>query len=298
MKKLTACVLAALLMLTCVCAFADDTVTAEELLNGNGLRASLVKGTYMREYVEYYDAEGNVYDYNDIIYKRGETGYNMLMVYPENSGESVGAMLVGGNFYVEIENGIPSYTLYASTSYEDATAEMEISDEAYTAYPAFNDGTRVLSETEDGGYVVTAQIPAEKCDQNVVAANGHDAAEGEIIYDQYTYDSDKSLVSEELYYMRDDEKVLCEKITFEYDTDGTVYEQYAQSVGTREIAVVLNPGKDTEKSITFSISDSGNVTFVMGSSGALYADAACTQAVESSGDGASFTQSEYYAVTQ
>ena len=298
MKKLTACVLAALLMLTCVCALADDTVTAEGLLNGNGLRSSLDKGTYMREYVEYYDADGNVYDYNDIIYKRGETGYNMLMVYPENSGESVGAMLVGGNFYVEIENGIPSYTLYASAAYEDATAEMEIGDEAYTAYPAFNDGTLALSETDDGGYVVTAQIPAEKCDQNVVASNGHDAAQGEIVYDQYTYDSDKALVSEELYYMRDNEKVVCEKITFEYDIDGNIYEQYAQSVGTREIAVVLNPGKDSEKRITFSISDNGNINFAMGASSALYADAACTQAVESSGDGASFTQAEYYTVTQ
>ena len=38
MKKKIAALIAAVLMLTCACALADDVVTAESLLAGNGLR--------------------------------------------------------------------------------------------------------------------------------------------------------------------------------------------------------------------------------------------------------------------
>lgn len=296
MKKKIAALIAAILMLTCACALADDVVTAESLLAGNGLKASLERGDYMREYAEYYDADGEMYDYNDIIYKCGASGYNMLIVYPEDSGASVGATLVGGNYYVTIEDGVPSYTLYASATYAEAGSELEVGEDAYTAYPAFNDGLQMTRNAE-GEYVVTAQIAADKCDQTVVADHGHDAAENDVIYDEYTYDADLNLKSEEIYYLRDGDKRLCERITFEYNADGTVYEQYAQSVGTRTITVVLNPGRDDEHRMEFAISDSGSVHFVLGTGGVLYADAAFSAAVPSEGDGASYNQSEYYVVT-
>ena len=76
-----------------------------------------------------------------------------------------------------------------------------------------------------------------------------------------------------------------------------MYEQYAQSVGTRTITVVLNPGRDDEHRMEFAISDSGSVHFVLGTGGVLYADTAFSAAVPSEGDGASYNQSEYYVVT-
>ena len=48
MKKKIVALIAAILMLTCACALADDVVTAESLLAGNGLKASLERGVLRR----------------------------------------------------------------------------------------------------------------------------------------------------------------------------------------------------------------------------------------------------------
>lgn len=290
------CALLACALLICGCALAESEVTAESLLEGNSLSACLNTGTYTREYVEYYDAEGNVRDYNDVIYKRGDTGYTMLLTYPEDSGQSVGGMLVGGNYYVNIEGDVLTYMLYATRTYAQAASELTIGEGAYIAYPALNEGIE-LSTAENGDYVVTARISADKCDQDVVAAHGHDAAANETVYDEYTYDAQtRMLKSERLYYMRGDEQRVCEVTTFEYDVDGAAYEQYVPVDGARALKLVINPGQSDSVELNYTITDSGYVNFILADGGALYSDEECTQQIDAQGAAESFAQDTYYTL--
>ena len=295
MKKIVCAWLACALLLG-GCALCEAEVTAESLLEGNSLGTCLSSGTYTREYVEYYDAQGNVRDYNDIIYKRGDTGYTMLLIYPAESGQSVSGMLVGGNYYVNIADGVPTYTLYALRTYAQAGAELTIGEGAYIAYPALNDGLE-LSVAENGDYVVTARISADKCDQDVVAAHGHDAAAGETVYDEYTYDAQTlQLKRERLYYLRGDEQRVCEVTTFEYDADGATFEQYAPTDGARTLRLVIDPGQSDSVELSYSVTDSGFINFILAEGGALYADEQCTQPVDAQGAAESFTQDTYYTL--
>ena len=295
MKKFVCAWLACALLL-CGCALGEAEVTAELLLEGNSLGTCLSSGTYTREYVEYFDADGNVRDYNDVIYKRGETGYTMLLTYPENSGQSVGGMLVGGNYYININDGVLTYMLYATRTYAQAGSELAIGEGAYIAYPALNEGLE-LSVAENGDYVVTASISADKCDQDVVAAHGHDAAANEIVYDEYTYDAQTLMLkSERLYYMRGDEQRICEVTTFDYDVDGEAFEEYVPTEGARALKLVINPGKSDSVELNYTITDSGFVNFILAEGGVLYSDEECTQPVDAQGASESFTQDTYYTL--
>lgn len=295
MKKIVcAGLICALLM--CGCALGEAEVTAEALLEGNSLSACLSGGEYTREYIEYYDAEGNVRDYNDVIYRRGDAGYTMLLTYPEDGGQSVGGMLVGGNYYATISDGVPTYTLYATRTYAQAGSELAIGEGAYIAYPALNEGLE-LSVNEDGDYVVTASISADKCDQEVVAGHGHDCAPNETVYDEYVYDAQtRALLSERLYYLRGDEQIVCELTTYEYGADGAAYEEYAPAEGARPLRLVINPGQSNSVELSYTIAGDGFVNFLLAEGDGLYSDAECTQPVDAQGAAEAFDQDTYYTL--
>lgn len=294
MKKVVCAALICALMLCGTVALGENIVTAESLLAGNDLGRCLSMGQYTRQYVSYYDAAGEVCGYNDIIYKRDGMGYNTLVIYPANDGQDgVGAELTGGNFYATFEAGVPTYDLYASPAYATAGSQLTISPGAYIAYPAMHEGLELKGD-DAGNYVVTAALKGDKCDQSVVAANGHDVTAADTVYNEFVYDHDTmALLSETLYYERDGVRRVCEYTTYEYGVDGSVYEQYASGADMRTLSVVLEPGTPNQAKMSFNVRADGKVRFNMNA--VLYSDEACTQAVQSEGDCAAFTQETYYA---
>ena len=297
MRKLICAVLLCALLVACGGALAADEPTAEALLAGNSLSLCLGRGEYTREYVEYLDAEGNVCDYNDIIYRCGESGYTMLLAYPVDSGAQVEAMLVGGNYYATLRSGETAYVLYASRTYADAGSELALGADAYIAYPALNEGLE-LAAGEDGGYVVTARLSAAMCDQNAITQGGHDVAADETVYQEFYYDIALNLTGEALYYMRDGEKRLCERTAFTYDAGGDEYARYTAALDAepREITVVLAPGQEGETRMTYAVAGDATLSFVLGEGGRLFADELCTQEVPAQGAADDFTQDTYYAL--
>lgn len=188
----------------------------------------------------------------------------------------------GDVYGMDTEQGIPYHSLFIGDAYEDF-----VTDYKQKLVYAYDTEERITSkEVKDGMIYLETELPIELAG-GYYEAYGYTSDNVDYILSEYEIDSEtKEIFRLKTYMVSGEKKALYSEVVLEKECEEYVPDQELRDGvfggEARTVSVITDAGTAEEKTYTQTVTKGGEISFYIPEEfeETLYADAACTEAVE------------------